>query len=350
MAREALELAQATGSERAELSALTTLATGIGNLGEIEESTRYFARLAERAQTLGVLRAQLIVFVNQAATLGKSGRSAESLELTELGIVRTREVGWERWEAMLHGNAEGSLFELGRWDEAEQHLEAMPPPVKMDHAQINILLGALELAAERGDGVTTQRELDRIGVLAIDEIDAQLQGPYWASRVSDLRWRGDLSGAYGLAVEGLQTLDRDEAWIYAMQLAAFGIETVADGVDSGVATAAWIEAASDWHRRFSTGGSATPEALGLEATATADLARANGTNDPDLWRESVEAWGAVPYLEAKAKWRLAHALIDHDPNDPEALTLLDEAEATAVELKARPLLEAVTRARGSAGR
>jgi hypothetical protein len=65
---------------------------------------------------------------------------------------------------------------------------------------------------------------------------------------------------------------------------------------------------------------------------------------------SIEAWSDVPYFEAKAEWRLAQALIEHDPTDPEAVTLLDEAEATAVGLKAKPLLEAVETTRQTATR
>ena len=349
-AREALTLAQETGSKRAELNALNTLATATGNLGDVEESNRYFDLLAERADVLGHLRNQLIVFVNQSAVLGENGRVAAALELTERGILRAREVGWDRWEAMLHGNAASLLFEMGRWDEAEQHLRAMPPPVEMDHSQINISLGALELAAEQGDGATTQRELDRLGALTLDELDSQLQGPYWAARVSDLRWHDDVSGAYDLAAEGLQALDRDQAWIHAMQLAALAVESVGDGVESGIATAAWIEAADEWHSRFSVGDISTPLSRGFAATATADLARVHGRNDPDLRRASIEAWSDVPYFEAKAMWRLAQALVEHDPTDPEATKLLDDAAGIAVGLKATPLLDAVAATRQTATR
>lgn len=135
-------------------------------------------------------------------------------------------------------------------------------------------------------------------------------------------------------------LDRDQAWMHALHLAALAVESVGDGVESGIATAAWIEAADEWHGRFSTRGVSTLLSRGYEATATADLARAHEKNDPDLWRKCTEAWSGVPYLEAKGKWRLAQALIEHDPSDLEAVTLLDSAEETAVRLKAQPLLGA----------
>ena len=135
-----------------------------------------------------------------------------------------------------------------------------------------------------------------------------------------------------------------------MQLAALGVESVADGVESGIATEAWIDSANNWHSRFSTEGVSTPLARGFAATATADLARAHGQNDPDLWRAAVEAWGDVPYFEAKAKWRLAQALVEHDPSDPEAAALLSAAEGIAVGLKATPLLGAVAATRQTATR
>jgi hypothetical protein len=120
---------------------------------------------------------------------------------------------------------------------------------------------------------------------------------------------------------------------------------VADGFEAGLATAAWIEAANEWHSRFSTEGVSTPLARGFAASATADLARAHGQNNPDLWRAAVEAWSEVPYFEAKATWRLAQALVGLDPGVPEAVALLDDAERTAAGLKATPLLDAVRETR-----
>jgi hypothetical protein len=99
------------------------------------------------------------------------------------------------------------------------------------------------------------------------------------------------------------------------------------------------------HSRFSAGDISAQDSGGFEAVATADLARAHGRINPDLWRASVQAWSDVPYYEAKAMWHRAHALLEDDPTDPEAATLLDDAAGIAVELRATPLLEAVRAAR-----
>ncbi len=349
-AREALRLARATRSERTELGALTVLATSTGSLGEVAESNRYFEQLAERAQASGVLRAQLVGYVNQGEMLAENGYVAEALELTERGIVRACELGVDRWEAALRANAASFLFRLSLWDDAEAHLTAMAPSLEIDLPQIHISLAVLNLAAERGDGTTTQRELDRLGSLQVEEMHAELQGPYWASRASDLRWRGHYAQAYELASEALATIDGPETWLNMVDVAASAIETVADAVAAGLHEPQWIDRAAEWHARFDEYPGSAQRYERLVATATADLARARGNNDPDLWRTVIETWAEAPYWRAKAQWRLAESLAALDPDDPEVSSLLTEVENVAAELGAKPLLDAARATREATAR
>jgi tetratricopeptide (TPR) repeat protein len=339
-AQEALKLARATGTERAELRALLVLATSTGSRGELAESTRYFEQLAERAQASGILRPQLVRYINQGEALAENGHVVEALELTERGIARTRELRLDRWEEALHANAAHFLFSLSRWDEAEDHLTAIAPLLEIDVSQIHISLRSLELAAERGDETTTQRELDRLGSLRVEEMHAELQGPYWASRTSDLRWRGQYAQAYELASEALATIDGPETWLRTVDLAALAIETVADAVFAGIHEPQWIDRAVEWHARFDQYSGTPQRYVRVRASATADLARARGNNDPDLWRTAIEAWADAPYWRAKCQWRLAESLAALDPDDPEVSALLTDAENVAAELGAIPLLDA----------
>jgi class 3 adenylate cyclase len=103
----------------------------------------------------------------------------------------------------------------------------------------------------------------------------------------------------------------------------------------------WLENARRWHSGFEGNPVPVLHGAALHATATADLARAEGKNSPDLWRLATDAWSDSPYFEAKAKWRLAQALAESDPTNAEIATLLDEAGEVARRLKARPLLEAI---------
>jgi hypothetical protein len=297
-----------------------------------------------------VLRSQLVGYVNQGETLAENGYVAEALELTERGIVRTRELGLDRWEAALHANAARFLFRLSRWDEAEEHLTAMTPSLEADLPQIHISLALLDLAAERGDETTTQRELDRLGSLRVEEMHAELQGPYWASRASDLRWRGQYAQAYELASEALATIDGPETWLHMIEVAASAIETVADAVAAGLHEPQWIDRAIEWHARFDEYSGSAQRYERLRASATADLARARGNNDPDLWRTAIETWADAPYWRAKSQWRLAESLAALDPDDPEVSSLLAEVENVAAELEATPLLDAARATREATAR
>ena len=343
MAEEAIEIAIASSSERAELQALSTLASATGQLGRVEESKHHFELLAARADTSGFLRSQLVGFVNQGSILSMNGYAAEALQLIEQGIARTRELGVDRWEAMLHGNAAALSFELGRWDETHDHLLAVTPPSAMDASQMNISLVALTLASERGDDAATERELARLDHLNVDELDSDLQSHCWASRVSALRWRGALSDAYQLAKTALDVASDEEAWMQATWLTSSAIEVVGDAADAGIADASWLAAAEAWKDRFDAKVMATPRNIGYASAAAADLGRAHGKNDPELWRVAIAAWDETDnvYRGAKSRWRLAQAIMKHDPADPEISTLLATAEEVALDLKAEPLLKAV---------
>jgi class 3 adenylate cyclase/tetratricopeptide (TPR) repeat protein len=340
LARKALDLAQAVGSERAEQEALSTLATATGMLGDIEASNEYFRQLREMAERTGSMRYRLIGYVNQAETLAINNRIGEALETTLAGIARTSELGLDRWVAMLHGNAAELLFYTGRWDDAAIHLAAAPA-VEIDHPQIVVSLSTIRLAAERGDAERIEAETNRLESAHVAESDTQVRGPFWASRVSDLRWRGEIGEAYRLGADGLGTLVHDEAWKDTAQLTAATIETIADAAGTATVEPEWLENARRWHSGFEGNPAPVLHGAALHATATADLARAEGTNSPDLWRLATDAWSDSPYFEAKAKWRLAQALAESDPTNAEITALLDEAGEVARRLKARPLLEAI---------
>lgn len=338
---EALAMARLAKSEAAEQLALQAIAVGLQHLGDADEADRYYAELAELAVNTGTLRYQLIRYVNQASGMEQNGDLEGALELTEQGIERTSELGVSRWEAMLHGNASSFLFNLGRWDEADDHLNAVAPIPHLDFPQINLSLNSLVLAAERGDDQSTADEIHRLDRFIEAGLDGQMHGEFWACRVSDLRWHGDLKGAYAVGSDALETFDSDGSWIVGPRLGLFVVEVVADAVESGDSGEGWVAAARGWHERFTQVSGAILFRDGITATSAADLARAEGSASIDLWRVAVEAWGDQVYYGAKARWRLARALIEAGGAHDEAAALLDEAGAAADSLKARPLSEAV---------
>jgi class 3 adenylate cyclase len=345
LALEALELARSTGGERAELAALQTLAVAQQTVGASEESNRYYSELRELADKTGILRFQLIRYVNQGSGLASSGYLEDALRLTEEGIARTSDLGVGRWETMLRGNAAQMAFDLGRWNDAQQHLVALDPGGDLDFPQINHSLSVLRLAAERGDDRTTRTEVERLGPFVDAGMDPQMQGFYWECRVSDLRWHGHLAEAYRVGSGSLDVFVSNDDWMLAPRLAAYVIEAVADAADLGQAKPTWIETAQAWRVRFAEVTGPMLFRDGFLSTAAADLSRAEGDNDPDLWRKAVDSWGDQAYYGAKARWRLARSLAESDAANPEITELLNEVQNVAERLEALPLLGAVAAAR-----
>jgi hypothetical protein len=135
-----------------------------------------------------------------------------------------------------------------------------------------------------------------------------------------------------------------------IEVAASAIETVADAVAAGLYEPQWIDRAIEWHARFDEYSGSARRYERLRARATADLARARGNNDPDLWRTAIETWADAPYWRAKSQWRLAESLAALDPDDPEVSSLLAEVENVAAELEATPLLDAARATREATAR
>jgi DNA-binding CsgD family transcriptional regulator len=89
-----------------------------------------------------------------------------------------------------------------------------------------------------------------------------------------------------------------------------------------------------------------PEAVAWLARAEAEWARVRGEPNPDLWATAVDRFGyGYIYEEARARWRLAEALLAGGRRD-EAAKQARTATEVAVQLGAEPLraaLEAVAR-------
>ncbi len=147
-------------------------------------------------------------------------------------------------------------------------------------------------------------------------------------------------------IHGQQVGWRDSIW-----LAAYTIELIADGITVGIGDAPWPEMAQHWHNRIMEESPTTYLGTPLRVTSAADLARAMGNNSPELWRDAIDAWSDGSYHQAKARWRLAEALIETSPDDPAIESSLDLAQDTADLLGAQPLQAAieVTRAASEAG-
>jgi hypothetical protein len=110
---------------------------------------------------------------------------------------------------------------------------------------------------------------------------------------------------------------------------------------AGVGDGTWLDLAQRWYDLFLEKNPSTRVTVPLQTTSAADLARAKGENSAELWCDAIDAWGEGSYHQAKARWRLAEALTESDPDDPEIEPNLDLAQDVAQGLGAQPLLAAI---------
>jgi hypothetical protein len=151
------------------------------------------------------------------------------------------------------------------------------------------------------------------------------------------------------AREALSSLGAAKFWRDSIAVVGAAIELVAAAFSDGEADEAWHTDVDQWHALFLRDDLPAPVEDRYAATAAADVARSRGDDASELWRSVIERWGDDHYMGAKAKWRLAEALLALDPANAESPLLLADAEATAVTLGAKPLLKAVRRAQATIG-
>ena len=353
--REAIDMAHAAydmiieldgpRNSAAELRAVSVLASSYGSMGDLEESERWFSEMRRISDETGSIRGRNSGFMNQGEAYRANGRFDTAMELFDQGISLSRELGLNRWEVGITANAVEVLFATGRWDEAVDRLAAVSEAPTLDFPEFALIGRHLALAAERGEDPTWDRLADRLAGCDVATQEQQVNGAIYEGTISHLRWAGRLDEAYAVAVEAMGSWADLDDLTEGAPAAAHAVGVVADAAERGSVDPAWVAEARSWADHLER--SRTPEPfLGVwRAIARADLARAEGADDPDLWRAALEWTADRPYVAAVIRWRLARALrqtlAGTDADEAECDELVAAARATAERLGALPLLAAL---------
>ncbi|MCL1599638.1 MAG: tetratricopeptide repeat protein, partial [Actinomycetia bacterium] len=334
----ALDALKTVESTRAEIAVATALATAYGSIGDLVSSERWFERLSELAKETGWIRSRLVQYMNHGEVFRTNGLYAEASESLGRGIAESRDLGVERWTAALLANAAEVELMVGRWDDAIGYLDEAPDFAELDFSELTVIGKRLLVAAERGDHESFDTAMARLEGYDVANQEPQVNASIWIAMISHMRWGGNLEAAYDLASVALDNHKDVDPWTETANLASLAMEVVADAVAAGTASDSWIEAARDWNEQLQRSDAPGPHVTVHKALAMAYLASAEGTPDPALWQAAIDESPQRPYLRARAQVRLAMAL---DPNDPAVTRLLEEARATATDLRAEPLLSMI---------
>jgi DNA-binding CsgD family transcriptional regulator/tetratricopeptide (TPR) repeat protein len=346
---QAIELAEALGTPVIEGHARNSLGTSLAHSGHVDEGLVELHRAAELARDTQSWSDLARAVGNESGVLESLGRFEESVILALAGADEAASHGLER----SHGNfmrfcAIESLLELGRWSEAEELLQRVDRSRPVGGDEYRRLEDWAALHTARGD-------LDA-AVACLTRIASQDRAPGQAPFGGQLR-----AAELALArrdYEQVTELTRETSGVYPghrAQLLTVATTASAERADdarrrSDVSdTAAAVEDAQQYVdllgdlQASDPDRSAESEIAGYLIAAHGELARANGTNDPEPWSVAARVWAAQgrrPRV-AYARFREADALLRAGHGPTAAREPLREARTIAASLGARLLVEQI---------
>ncbi len=359
VARQALQGAEAAGSEADVAAILTTIGVIEGWTGDLERALEHLADARARATRLGRLDEVFRVAANLTTILDLHGRREDAVAEAYAAIDLAKSAGLDAvYGNFLRSNAAYSLFVLGRWQESREFsitaLEWSTGRVERIDSLVN--LAALEIESTGGEAAG--RLLGRL-LLELETVrDPQYAVQVHQAATSHALWQGDIADALRAADRGWARARESEDWALAARMAATHLE--ADAAAAAAAAErrdlAGVAAARERAAVVLREAEAGVAASGVDrfagsrriadaslATARAFRARADGRDDPVRWAAVAESWAAIGelYEVARARWRQAEAILragEGRAARADARPPLDEAARIASSLGANPLL------------
>ncbi|MFB7467234.1 AAA family ATPase [Streptomyces sp. NPDC056224] len=341
-AERAVEYARMVGAEDIELNARITVGSLLTDAGDPEAGLAEMHSVRERATELGLAMLAGRAHINLSSQLEGLGRSREAVELAEQGTELVRESRLLDSEAWVSGNMAESLYSLGRWDEAAEA------------ARRTLLVG--QSAAPRGAAATrlahlalargelteaTQQLAAAHAHFGTHAIQPQHRIPLYRlaigvaageSRIADVRAETAAAVGYGFPLG-------QHRYGWPLLLASATAEADSRGFPAADADR---DSALDVLRK-ATRALPTPAPVWCAHAEylRAELLRAEARDTAADWAAVEQAVRPLerPYLLARARHRLAEALLAAGADRERAAALLREAHATADRLGSRRLRE-----------
>ncbi|MFG2486347.1 AAA family ATPase [Streptomyces virginiae] len=340
-AERAVEYARMVGAEETELNARITVGALRADSGDGAGGLAEMHAVVERTTQLGLTMLAGRAHINLTSQLESLGRSHEAVELAEQGAELVRRSRLLDSEAWVCGNMAESLYSLGRWDEAAEAArrtllvgQSAAPRGCASARLAYLALARGELAeanhqlaaAHTHYGTHETQPQHRIPLRRLAIGVAAAEG-----RIADVR-----AETFAAAAHGFPLGQHRYAWPLLLAAAtaeadARGLPAAEAGRDAALAVL-----------RTAARSLATPVPVWAAHAeyVRAELLRAEA-------RDTLADWTAVetavrplerPYLLAKARHRLAEALLAAGDREPAAV-LLREAYATAERIGSRTLRE-----------
>lgn len=346
-AGEAYALAKAQGDTVAAVQALTALGSLESHLGRVDDGLARFATARELGADTTPFNP---VAANESDLLEAIGEHERAAEVARSALAEAVGKGISR-SSFLAANVAEPLIALGQWDEAldliEADLRMEPTPV----SRAILLLLRAQVALGRGDVAAAGHTAAVVRViLANCQPVAQNLMPLAHVEMRVALAEGRLEDALDLgeATFEHEYLSRSRRYLWpilqASAHAATDLATRAESLRDEVARRRAQRTCRLVEEHATRIGAVGSSDEGYRAGVRAELARARGVLDRDLWQAAADAWARDkrPYARAWALLRVTEsAAADGDRTvATEAIAVVRE---TAERLGARPLRLAAER-------
>jgi ATP/maltotriose-dependent transcriptional regulator MalT len=336
--RQTLEVARAVGDRDVEVRALNVLGTALGNQGDAEAGSAALREALETARDAGLPREVTAAYINLADVLHINGRTRDALDVArealESSAPGTRGHDW-----LLINVVEFSYY-LGLWAEAHEVL----PPLSRRRSGTQLFVWRMAravLALGAGDLEAARMDLDAMERPARESTEPQFVGAYGWMRAELERRSGQIDPARAAVDDALDQIEYcsdDVARIAGVSGIGLRVEADAatlarDRRDADAEQVALRRADEQIARLRLTAEAGGPVERAELASGEAELGRAVGKGDPELWAAAASTWEQLErrYRRVYALWRQAEALVRADDRSAAAATT-SEAVRDAREL------------------
>jgi DNA-binding CsgD family transcriptional regulator len=349
-ARQAIDVARATGHREAESIGLNALGTALGESGEVDQGVTYLRESLAIAREEGLEMEEGGAWINIADVLNLMGRTKEALEVARQGLETAYTRDWRTTDWLRLAISELSFY-LGDWGGAE----AAIPAASRRHTGGTFLYWqscrAL-LALGRGDLDAAEEALGVLAERTAELTEPQFIGTYGVLHSEFARRRGDVDAARAVIDDTLDRIEYcSEDVMRITALAAQGVRIEADvgeaardrrDLDAEATVRGRAEALLERARLAAQAGWVVEAAQVASAEAEYARATADGRDLAALWRAAAERWEGLrwPYPAAYCRWREAEALMTTRDREGAARAASD-ALATARRLGSAWLAEEV---------
>jgi DNA-binding CsgD family transcriptional regulator/tetratricopeptide (TPR) repeat protein len=342
---EALALGRATGARRAEFRSYGVLGVDLAYLGSGEQGLEMVRRALRMAREGGVPEELQLAATYLTDLLTMLGRARESAAFAAETVEVLRPHGLDH--TTLSANRVEALLAIGEWDEAGAVSAAALRAITATWPHQALALAG-DLAAGRGDFAEARAHLEAAAVTV--HPDERSSWSYHFPAIELELWERRWIEAARLVRAALARAQARDAALIRVQLCAKGLRALAELAALDRARrdetalrdcVAEAEALLDTARRSGDDAApVTPNAEGWRLLAEAEHERVCGRAAPESWAAAVAAWEALDRapLAAYCRWRHAEALVAAGASRAEAAGPLRDAHATAVRLRAEPLL------------